>query len=125
MGATFDATGLYRFNAVQDWLSKEGLTVESMVQRVRQIERAFLAASRSSDVNSASLVVPDEKRRGRFLAFRTPRADVIVEQLAAKNIIVDHRGDRLRVGFGIYHNESDALRLAEALNQASAATRPA
>jgi len=47
------------------------------------------------------------------------------EQLAARNIIVDHRGDSLRIGFGIYHDDGDALRLAEALNQASAATRPA
>lgn len=115
MGATFDATGLYRFNAVQDWLSEKSWTVESMLRHVREIERAFLSASHSSDVNSTSLLVPDEERRGRFLAFRTPRAGAIVEQLAAKNIIVDHRGDRLRIGFGIYHNESDALRLAEAL----------
>jgi len=125
MGATFDAAGLYRLNAVQDWLSEKGLTVENMLRHVRHIEKTFLAASRSADVNSASLVVPDERSRGRFLAFRTPKAGAIVEQLAARNIIVDHRGDSLRIGFGIYHDDGDALRLAEALNQASAATRPA
>jgi selenocysteine lyase/cysteine desulfurase len=96
-----------------------------MLRHVRHIEKTFLAASRSADVNSASLVVPDERSRGRFLAFRTPKAGAIVEQLAARNIIVDHRGDSLRIGFGIYHDDGDALRLAEALNQASAATRPA
>ena len=116
MGATFDATGLYRFNAVQDWLSEQGLTVESMLRQVRQIEETFLSATRSADVNSTSLVVPNQRERGRFLAFRTPKAGAIVQQLATKNIIVDHRADRLRIGFGIYHNESDALRLAEALN---------
>jgi selenocysteine lyase/cysteine desulfurase len=116
MGATFDATGLYRFNAVQEWLIESGLTVEPMLRQVRGLEHAFLAASRSADVNSASLVVSDEKRRGRFLAFRTAKAGVIVEQLAARNIIADHRGDRLRIGFGIYHSESDALRLAEELS---------
>lgn len=115
MGATFDATGLYRFNAVQDWLSEKSWTVESMLRHVREIERAFLSASRSADVNSATLLVPDEERRGRFLAFRTAKAEAIVAQLATRNILVDHRGDRLRIGFGIYHNESDALRLAEAL----------
>jgi len=116
MGATFDATGLYRFNAVQDWLRKKRWTVESVLRHVREIERAFLSASRSADVNTATLIVSDERRRGRFLTFRTAKASVIVEQLAAKNIIVDHRGDRLRIGFGIYHNKSDALRLAEALS---------
>jgi kynureninase len=76
-------------------------------------------------VNSASLVVPDERSRGRFMAFRTSEAGAIVQQLATKNIIVDHRADCLRIGFGIYHDEGDALHLAEALNQASAAARPA
>src|SRR6185295_14885913 len=28
LGATFDASGLYRFNAVQDWLHAEGWTVD-------------------------------------------------------------------------------------------------
>jgi selenocysteine lyase/cysteine desulfurase len=107
---------LYRFNAVQDWLREKRWTVESMLRHVREIERAFLSASRSADVNTATLIVSDERRRGRFLTFRTAEASVIVEQLAAKNIIVDHRGDRLRIGFGIYHNKSDALRLAEALS---------
>jgi kynureninase len=116
MGATFDATGLYRFNAVQDWLSEQGLTVESMLRQVRHIEETFLSATRSPDVNSTSLVVPNQLERGRFLAFRTPKAGAIVQQLATKNIIVDHRADRLRIGFGIYHNESDALRLAEAFS---------
>jgi len=116
MGATFDATGLYRFNAVQDWLSKTGLTVAKMLRHVRDIEKTFLAACRSADVNSASLVVSDAEMRGRFLAFRTPNAGAIVERLAARNIIVDHRSDRLRIGFGIYHTEGDARRLAAALD---------
>jgi selenocysteine lyase/cysteine desulfurase len=115
MGATFDATGLYRFNAVQEWLAQSGQSVESMLRHVRGLERTFLAASRSADANSASLLVPDETRRGRFLAFRTAKAGAIVARLAAKNIIADYRGDRLRIGFGTYHSERDALRLAEEL----------
>ena len=115
LGATFDVTALYRFNAVQDWLVAEGLTVEKMLAHVRGIERAFLHDSHSTDVNGAALLVPDEAQRGRFLAFRTPNAGSIVERLAARNIIADHRGDRLRIGFGIYHTESDARRLADAL----------
>jgi selenocysteine lyase/cysteine desulfurase len=116
MGATFDATGLYRFNAVQEWLAQSGLTVDIMLRHVRGLEHKFLAASRSANVNNTSLLVPDEQRRGRFLAFRTEKAGAIVAQLAAKNIIADHRGDRLRIGFGIHNSESDALRLAMELN---------
>jgi len=115
LGATFDVTPLYRFNAVQDWLQREGQTVESMLAFVRAREEEFLSLSRSSDICRETLVVPDAARRGRFLAFRTARAGEIVAALASRNILADHRGDRLRIGFGIYHTAEDAARLAAAL----------
>ncbi len=117
LGATFDASGLYRFNAVQDWLQSEGLTVDQMLAQVRGIERALLAAldRTNAPIRSSDLFVPEEDRRGRFLAFHTADAAKITAKLAAQNIIVDHRGDRLRIGFGIYHAADDALRLARAL----------
>ncbi len=116
LGATFDVSGLYRFNAVQDWLATNEIPVEKMLLYVRALERAFLKETKSDDACADALVVPDEATRGRFLAFRTPNAGAIVEALAAKNIIDDHRGDRLRIGFGIYHTEADAKRLAASLS---------
>jgi selenocysteine lyase/cysteine desulfurase len=117
LGATFDVSALYRFNAVQDWLSKERLSVSTMLEHVRAIERIFLHEldHAGATINSSMLVVRDERRRGRFLTFRTPRAADISESLAAKNIIVDHRGDRLRIGFGIYHDGNAAMHLARVL----------
>ena len=118
LGATFDVTALYRFNAVQDWLAREHKTVARMLEHVREVERAFLAAldRKRTPISSSALLVPDETRRGRFFAFRTARAGEIVEKLLARNIITDSRGDRLRIGFGIYHAKDDAERLAEALS---------
>jgi selenocysteine lyase/cysteine desulfurase len=117
LGATFDVSALYRFNAVQDWLQREGLSVAKMLDHVRAIERVFLAEIDRLDgpIDSSKLLVANEKTRGRFLAFRTPDSVAITAKLAAKNIIVDHRGDRLRIGFGIYHDADDARRLALAL----------
>ena len=116
LGATFEASGLYRFNAVQDWLAREGWTVTKMLAHVRGIEHVFLSELHrlGAQVRPADLLVPTETSRGRFLAFRTTDAADIAAALAAQNIIVDHRGDRLRIGFGIYHTEGDALRLARA-----------
>ncbi len=114
LGATFDVSALYRFNAAQDWLTQEGLTVAKMLAHVRGIEHAFLNELCGA-LSRETLMVPDEDRRGRFLCFHTPRAAAITEKLAAKNIIVDHRGDRLRIGFGIYHEEKDAVALAAAI----------
>jgi len=117
LGATFDVTALYRFNAVQEWLAREKRGVADMLATVRDIERAFLAEldARKAPIGTSMLVVASETRRGRFLAFRTPDAAALMARLAARGIIVDHRGDRLRVGFGIYHDAADALRLARAL----------
>ncbi|HEY1708534.1 MAG TPA: aminotransferase class V-fold PLP-dependent enzyme [Rhizomicrobium sp.] len=117
LGATFDVSGLYRFNAVQDWLQQEGWTPAKILAHVRGIEHTFLTAidKTGAALTSAALAVPDETMRGRFLAFRTAQAGEIVAQLAAQNIIADYRGDRLRIGFSIYHENDAALRLAAAL----------
>jgi len=116
-GATFDVSGLYRFNAVQDWLLRENQSVAIMLEHVRNLERLFLNEidKLPASIGSNNLLVPDETRRGRFLTFRTSEAAIITERLAANNIIVDHRGDRLRIGFGIYHDPDDAARLAHAI----------
>jgi selenocysteine lyase/cysteine desulfurase len=117
LGATFDVTALYRFNAVQTWLGSEGRSAASMLAHVRGMERAFLAAldQTKAPIASSMLRVADETQRGRFLAFRSPRAGEIVEALRQQNIIVDSRGDVLRIGFGIYHETGDASALVEAL----------
>jgi selenocysteine lyase/cysteine desulfurase len=116
-GATFDVSGLYRFNAVQNWLADQDLTVARMLEHVRGLEQTFLIEldRHRGPIASRDLLLADEKRRGRFLAFRTEHAGAIAARLAAENIIVDHRGDRLRIGFGIYHDESHGARLAKAL----------
>jgi selenocysteine lyase/cysteine desulfurase len=56
---------------------------------------------------------------GRFLTFETKDAARIDEALAARNVLVDHRGDRLRIGFGIYQDEGDVDRLLDALKTVS------
>jgi kynureninase len=116
LGATFDVTALYRFNAVQDWLTLEGRTVATMLEHVRGIERAFLDALGKAPIDPSMLIVSEESHRGRFLAFRTSHAGEIVEKLLKKNLITDSRGDRLRISFGIYHTKDDAMRLADALS---------
>lgn len=117
LGATFDVSALYRFNAVQDWLAREDQSVPAMLVHVRKIERAFITEldRQNGPLTSASLVVPNEGQRGRFLAFRTNQTEKLTKHLAAQNIIADYRGDRLRIGFGIYHMEKDVVTLANAI----------
>ncbi|HEY2068436.1 MAG TPA: hypothetical protein VGG48_02680 [Rhizomicrobium sp.] len=107
LGATFDATALYRFNAVQDWLADRSVT--AMLGEVRALERTFLARCRLAPL------IADEAARGRFLGFRTPGAGAIVSKLAERAIIADHRGALLRIGLGIYHDDASVDRAARAL----------
>ena len=69
-------------------------------------------------LHPGQLVVPlVEPNRGHFLTFRTAAAGAIYHQLLELNVITDHRGDRLRFGFGLYHDEEDVERLVGVLGQ--------
>jgi kynureninase len=116
-GATFDPSGLYRLNAVMDWLDAQSLSVAQMHEYCLALQRTFLdklAAARTR-LRPVDLMIADERRRGRFLTFRTGDAHHLHRELSNRDIIVDHRGDRLRIGFGIYQDEDDVARLVAAL----------
>jgi selenocysteine lyase/cysteine desulfurase len=115
-GATFDPTALYRMNAVLDLLEREALDASRIRAHVRPIQERF---ARESPLSQKDLVVPiSDERRGQFLTFRTPDAGKIQKTLEAANIITDARGDRLRFGFGIYHDEEDVTRGVERIKRA-------
>jgi selenocysteine lyase/cysteine desulfurase len=118
MGATFDASALYRFNAVQRMLSDKGLTTAQISSRVERLQTLFLEAVGDSVLGRAGLLNPiDGGPHARFLAFRSPDAMRWHDDLQASNCITDVRGDVLRIGFGLYHDEDDVGRLAELLGR--------
>jgi kynureninase len=113
-GATFDPTGLYRFNAVQRWLDDLGVTVRDIHAHVRHLQARFLAAGPHPELVPG----PDIEQRGHFLTFRLPDAAAAHAALHAAGVITDYRDDRLRIGFGLYHDDADIddllARLADA-----------
>ena len=71
-GSTFDPSGLYRFNAVMDWLAGLGVTVGDIHAHAQRLESRFLAGLEELALPSlpvASLVPPAGVARGNFLAF--------------------------------------------------------
>jgi kynureninase len=116
-GATFDPSALYRLNAVMDWLDGAGLDVKTMDDYCLDLQKYFVRRldAASARLSARDLIVHDLKACGRFLTLRTADASRIDSELRARKIIVDHRGDRLRVGFGIYQDERDVDRLVDAL----------
>lgn len=112
-GATFDPSPFYRFNAVQDMLGAEGVTVGEIHEHVRRLQHQFVGGLPGAAL-TASMVIPawdPATERGNFLTFRTPRAAHFRGFLREQGIITDYRGDRLRFGFGVYHDQSDIDRL--------------
>lgn len=107
MGSTFDPSGLYRFNAVQDWLLQEDISVAMIHAHVRALQDRFVAALPAGPLSAAQLVVPQDLPRGNFLTFELEQAARIQQRLAAKNVVTDYRGSRLRIGFGLYHTAAD------------------
>ena len=105
MGATFDSSGLYRFNAVRRMLDENGLTTERISAHVSRLQEHLLDAVEGTAFAEAErLNAPGD---ARFLAFRTSEAQRWSAELMDRNCITDVRGDVLRIGLALYHDEED------------------
>jgi selenocysteine lyase/cysteine desulfurase len=115
LGATFDPSALYRFSAVRRMLAGNGLTTARISAHVEMLQRQLLD---TNVLPGAELLNPlDGKPHARFLAFRSPTAQRCHQELKARNVITDVRGDVLRIGFGIYQDEGDVERLVQHLGE--------
>ena len=118
LGATFDPSGLYRFNAVRRMLASEGLTTARISAHVSHLQEQLVASIRATPLGDAELLNPlDGAAHARFLAFRSREAQRWYEGLKAANCVTDVRGDVLRVGFGIYQDEAEVGRLVDCLGR--------
>jgi selenocysteine lyase/cysteine desulfurase len=111
-GATYDPSGMYRMDAVLAWLDREGVTPAAIQAHVASLQDRFLAGN----PGLGELLPPPPHDRGNFLGFRTGKAGEIYRSLHERDVITDYRGDRLRIGFGVYHDEEDVDRLLDLLS---------
>jgi selenocysteine lyase/cysteine desulfurase len=115
-GSTFDASGLYRFNAVMRWLAGLGVGPRQIHAHAAQLEERFLAGlqeAKLARLPADSLTPPAGMPRGNFLAFDRPDAEDVERRLAARGVVIDRRDTRLRFGFGVYHDAAFVARLLE------------
>ena len=120
-GATFDPSGLYRFNAAMDWLHSTGTTIHDVHAHSVRMQKHFLDGllrSRIAALTPHHLVPPAGAPRGNFLAFEVDGAEELHRRIAAQNVVIDRRDRRLRFGFGVYHDESDVDLLLAAVARA-------
>ncbi len=115
LGATFDVSGLYRFNAVQRWLDDLGVDVADIHAHVAGLQQQLLEGL------DGVLPPPDAQQRGHFLSIRTPDAAGIYGRLHDAGVVTDFRGDRLRIGLGLYHDAEDIESLVRHVTAAARA----
>lgn len=111
MGATFDPSGLYRFNAVRAMLAAQDLDTAKISARLDTL-RAMLADAiangRAGILREAELLRPNVAGPlPRYLALRDPRAGAWKKALLEQDVVTDARDDVLRIGFGLYIDEPD------------------
>jgi selenocysteine lyase/cysteine desulfurase len=124
-GSTFDASGLYRFNAVMGWLQQLGATPEQIHVHAGKLQRQFLdwvGNAKLTLLPANALIPPADTPRGNFCTFDLDAAETAERRLTAEQIRIDRRGRRLRFGFGIYQDAAFVERLCERTLRALAAT---
>ena len=118
LGATFDPSALYRFNAIRRMLRDNGFTTARISAHVAALQEKFVGGLAGTVLAEAELLNPlGDGPHGRFLAFRSPDAQDHYAALSARNCLTDVRGNVLRVGFGLYQDDADVDRLLGLLSQ--------
>jgi selenocysteine lyase/cysteine desulfurase len=112
-GATFDPSGVYRMDAVLGWLESEGVTPAAVHAHALHLQERFLAGA----PDLGELLITEPGHRGNFLTFRSSSAADLYRRLHERGVVTDYRGDRLRLGFGIYHDEADVDRLLGVIHE--------
>ncbi len=121
-GATFDVSGLYRFDAVMRWREKLGLTTAHSLAHSHALQERLVDSLETTPtpLSARELVVPvEDSHRGHFLTFRRPDARELSAKLKSRRVVTDARDDRLRFGFGVYQDASDVDRLVAQLRALS------
>jgi kynureninase len=107
-GATYDPTSHYRAAAVLDFFDAEGLTPAVLRQSaLRQLERlrdGLRAVARPGGLWTLRDVPLED--HGAFLMVESPQAGALVARLGDAGVLVDHRGDRVRVGPAPYVSDA-------------------
>lgn len=111
-GATFDPSGIYRLRAVLRWLDEVGLDPAQIHAHADELQRRFLEAG----CDLGELIPGPGEERGNFLTFRSDDAGAHYHRLHDAGVITDYRGNRLRLGFGIYHDAADVDRLIDVIS---------
>lgn len=114
-GATADLTPIYRFDYIWEEFKRNNITVDIMHRYIKSLQCYFLKKLNNGYLNESSLIAPVDKV-GNYLVFKVKDAKKFTEELNERKVMVDYRGNNLRIGFAIYHDEEDVDELILRIN---------
>ena len=106
LGATFDPSGIFRFNAVCKLYQDQNMTIEKSHSLVKELQRKFIESMESHSLfGIKNLLISDLNKIGNFITYKLDNASQLCTRLKELGISVDSRSDRLRFGFGLYQDQ--------------------
>lgn len=120
-GSTMDYSALYRLTAVLETFKQEELSVAVIHDHVQKLQFLFLkelANQGHGILNEKNLLHRGLSHHGHFLTFQIPseaKCTELAKGLWTRGIQTDHRKDRLRFGFALYHEGAYDLKALEGL----------
>ncbi len=122
-GSTMDFSAVYRLIAALEVFEKEGLSVSRIHKIVQTNQKLFLENLASLNhplLHPRQLIAQNLDHHGHFLTFNLNNSETtaeIVKRLKNLGVITDSRRDRLRFGFGLYHEAQDILDLCSRIGK--------
>lgn len=111
-GATFDPSGLYRFNAAYKQM-KENYTPKELRLYILELKREFIFhfQNYSHLLSNCEIEFEDISLTGSFISLRHPQAIELSSKLSKLGIFTDARNYYLRFGFAVYQEKLDIQKL--------------
>lgn len=106
-GATFDPSSIYRAEAALDHFDRFGLGVDRLRAISLRQTRRILDLTDARGRGDRVITAREDARRGGFVALRSAGADGVVARLRARGVLVDARGDAVRLGPAPYLTDDE------------------
>jgi selenocysteine lyase/cysteine desulfurase len=120
-GATFDPGGIYRLRAVLRLVEALGLRTPDIHRWVETLQQRFISRLEGLHhpaFTENTLIYRKGQAHGHFLTFELASMETAqswADALERRRVFVDCRGNRLRFGFGLYHDLDDIDELCRRL----------